>query len=205
MENKFNHSDDNSKTFDMSNNNITQNHASKTQNSILINDSLNEKSLISKNDSLNNCQFCNNNNEKLFRYLKDNELIYCCKDCLIPNMFKDIKNIENFKLFLKDYDAEINIKEINFNNHNIKLKIKPKGEWENNINKAYLMYVIPEKGILSDEYEIIFKDGMKISNMINLNFDEFKDNLEITIIFFIRPTKYNYFGNIENMSIKILF
>ena len=198
-------SDDNSIPSDMSDNNITQNHASKTQNSILINDSLNEKSLISKNDSLNNCQFCNNNNEKLFRYLKDNELIDCCKDCLIPNMFKDIKNIENFKLFLKDYDAEINIKEINFNNHNIKLKIKPKGEWENNINKAYLMYVIPEKGIVSDEYEIIFKDGMKISNMINLNFDEFKDSLEITIIFFIRPTKYNYFGNIENMSIKLLF
>ena len=56
------------------------------------------------------------------------------------------------------------------------------------------MYVIPEKGFLSDEYEIIFKDGMKISNMINLNFNKFKDSLEITIIFFIRPTKYNYFG-----------
>jgi len=185
--------DDNSITFDMNDSNITQIHASNTQNSILI------------NDFLNNCQFCNNNNEKLFRYLKDNELIDCCKDCLIPNMLKDIKNIENFKLFLKDYDAEINIKEINFNNHNIKLEVIPKGEWEKNINKAYLMYVIPEKGFLSDEYEIIFKDGMKISNMINLNFDEFKDSLEITIIFFIRPTKYNYFGNIENMSIKLLF
>ena len=51
--------DDNSITFDMNDSNITRNHGSNTQNSILI------------NDFLNNCQFCNNNNEKLFRYLKD--------------------------------------------------------------------------------------------------------------------------------------
>ena len=179
----------NNELNDINNNNYSANQASNSLN-------VTSLSCVCKKDL---------QKEKSFEYLnKNKKLTYYCIDCLIPNMFKDIKNIENFKLFLKDYDAEIKIKEINFKDYNIKLEIKAKGKWEQNIKKAYLIYAIPEKGILSNEYEINFKDGMIVSDTINLNLKDLKNFGEITIFFIIRPTKLNYFYNLENMIIKLL-
>ena len=137
-------------------------------------------------------------NEESFNY---GSTIYCI-NCLIKRMFKNIKNIENFKLLLKEY-AEINIKEINYRNLNINIEIKAKRKWVNNFIKANLNFVIPEKDYKSDDYEIIFKDGMFISDMINLDFSKLNISGENTIIFIIRPLKTNDFDIIEN--IKLFF
>ena len=93
MENGFNYSDGSNNFLNNSNNqNINVNQASKS-NIIII------------NDTSHNYIFCNKDllKEKSFKYLKKNNVLtYCCIDCLIPNMFKDIKNIEKFKLCLKE-------------------------------------------------------------------------------------------------------
>ena len=45
---------------------------------------------------------------------------------------------------------------------------------------------------------------MIVSDTINLNLKDLKNFGEITIFFIIRPTKLNYFYNLENMIIKLL-